>query len=169
MNKGYIGNNMELGIKDKRIGLKCNVVIEVFDADTNKLIEEHFEKNQITTAGLGQMLSLISGKDTAFVRYCAVGDDNTAVSRAHTGLQGNVLKRKEYTEAYVTNVSVNNYKCQIKTFFGRNDGNGTWKEVGLFSGDNNTSMISRIVLGTALTKDDTKTCVVTWQHNLSEV
>ena len=155
-------------IKEEGISIRGNVLFEVFDAVTGNLIQSWEQHNLITTQGLGAMLKLVSGKSTSYVRYCAVGTGTTAESRTHTGLIGTVLKRKERAEAYNSEISANKYKCSIKTFFGRNDGNGSWGETGLFTVDNNTSMINRVKLDTVFVKDITKTTVITFTWDLSE-
>jgi predicted RNA-binding Zn-ribbon protein involved in translation (DUF1610 family) len=153
---GAVFNRPEFKEVDE-IRLRGKVTARVYDAKTMKLLQTVTVKNLVVTVGLQEALDKLFGLDPdAVFSYCAVGSDNTAVTAGDTAL-GSELARSDFDECSRTGQVVT-----VDTWFGSSEGNGTWRESGLFNAASNGTMLARALFDPVISKDVTKVVQVEW-------
>lgn len=139
------------------IRLRGKVTVRVFDAKTMKLLQAVTVKNLVVNVGLQEALDKLFNLDPgAAFAYCAVGSDNTAPAAGDTAL-GSELARSLFDECSRTGQVVT-----TDTWFGSSEGNGTWRESGLFNAASGGTMLARALFDPLISKDVTKVVQVEW-------
>lgn len=139
------------------IKLRGEVTVRVFDAETMKLLQTVTVKNLVVNVGLQETLDkMFNLEPGAAFTYCAVGSEDTAVAEGQTALS-NELARSDFDEC-----SRSGQVVTVDTWFGSSEGNGTWKESGLFNAASAGTMLSRALFDPPITKDVTKIVQVEW-------
>ena len=155
-----MNENMKVRGNVRLYSLPNNYTYEDFKAlkDKDRFLNSQ-GKNTITTIGIYTLLDLICQTQTASF-YIGVGTSSTAVSVANTDLVAVTSPRVICTDVYrVGNIAYFN------TFFGKNDNNASWAEVGLFTAITGNSMIARKLL--TFSKSTSNTCVISWALTLT--
>jgi hypothetical protein len=149
----------------KTEGLTIKGHVQIFLRDPETGIETLVEEgdNVVTTVGLALFAQWIADTNTTTrVDYCALGNDNTAATSAQTALVSEVKRNA------VTFKVCSGAVATIATVFTAYEANGyTIKEAGLFTASSSGTMVSRFVLGTAVTKDASMELVVKWTITIS--
>ena len=143
--------------KDK-IGLRGKVTVRVFDAKTMRLLEQFTVGNLVVNVGLQEALDKLFGLDPgdAF-GYVAVGSDGTAPAAGDTAL-GSEIARSDFDSC-----SRSGQVVTASVWFGASEGNGTWRESGLFNAAAAGKMLCRSLFDPVITKDTTKVVQIEWQ------
>ena len=147
-------------LKDK-IRLRGKVTVRVFDAKTMKLLQSLTVGNLVVNVGLQETLDLLFGLGGTAFGYVAVGSDGTAPAAADTAL-GSEIARSIFDDCSRSGQTVT-----ADTWFGASEGNGTWRESGLFNAAAAGVMLSRALFDPEITKDATKVVQVEWSITAS--
>jgi hypothetical protein len=146
-----------LGKLEDKVRLQGKVRVMVYDVQTMKLLQKLTVDNLVVNAGLQETLDKLFNLDPdAAFTYCAVGSDNTAPTAGDTAL-GNELARSDFDEC-----SRSGQVVTADTWFGASEGNGTWRESGLFNAPSAGEMLCRALFDPPITKDVTKVVQVEW-------
>lgn len=128
-----------------------------------KIIDVH---NKMTNASLAVISGLVggTGSQTAF-GYLGVGTSSTAVSAAHTALQGEIvtngLERKASTNSRTTTTQTNDTLSLTATWTAT--GSSTIQEIGIFNAPSGGVMLARALTGTfAVTSGNVVIGTYTW-------
>ena len=137
--------------------LRGRVTVRVYDAETMKLLQTVTAENLVVNAGLQEALDKLFNlsPDAAFA-YVAVGSDNTSPTSGDTAL-GSELARSVFDECSRAGQVVT-----TDTWFGSSEGNGTWRESGLFNAASGGTMLARALFDPSISKDTTKVVQVEW-------
>ena len=141
----------------EKINLRGKVTVKVFDAETMDLLQFFSVCNLVVNVGLQEALDLLFGLGGTAFGYVAVGSDGTAPAAGDTAL-GNEIARSDFDECSRTGQVVT-----ADTWFGASEGNGTWRESGLFNAASAGKMLSRASFDPVITKDATKVVQIEWQ------
>lgn len=139
-----------------RIKLQGKVTVRVFDAKSMDLLHSQSINNLVVNAGLQETLDLLFGLGGTAFGYCAVGSDNTAPAAGQTTL-GDELARSIFDDC-----SRSAQVVTANTWFGASEGNGTWREGGIFNAASAGKMLARALFDPIITKDATKVVQVEW-------
>ena len=152
---------IDLGKFKDKIRLHGKVTVRVFDAKTMDLLQSLSIENLVVNAGLQETLDLLFGLGGTVFGYLAVGSDNTAPAAGQTTL-GNEIVRSDFDEC-----SRSGQVVTASTWFGASEGNGTWRESGLFNAASAGKMLARALFDPVITKDATKVVQVEWSITAS--
>ena len=141
----------------EKINLRGKVTVRVYDVKSMDLLLSLTVENLVVNAGLQEALDLLFGLGGTSFGYCAVGSDNTAPAAGDTTL-GNEIARSDFDECSRTGQVVT-----ADTWFGASEGNGTWRESGLFNAASAGKMLSRALFDPVITKNATKVVQIEWQ------
>jgi hypothetical protein len=140
-----------------KVRLRGKLTARVYNAETMKLLQTVTVKNLVVNVGLQEALDKLFGLNPdAVFSYCAVGSDNTPPAAGDTAL-GSELVRSDFDECSRTGQVVT-----VDTWFGSSEGNGTWRESGLFNAASNGTMLARALFDPTISKDTTKVVQVEW-------
>lgn len=142
--------------------MKGEAIFEYRDADTGELKFIEHVRNLIVTDGKESMAKVLAGvteNGAGTITYCAVGTGTNSPVVADSALQ---------TELFRKQISVRTAEGRtaiFKTFFNRNEANGTLREAGLF-GEGASAVTDSGVLFARLainrTKSSNDTLTITW-------
>jgi hypothetical protein len=143
-------------LKDK-LRLRGKVTVRVYDAKTMDLLHTLTVKNLVVNLGLQEALDKLFGLGggDAF-SYIAVGSDSTAPAAGDTAL-GAEIARSDFDEC-----SRSGQVVTASAWFGASEGDGTWRESGLFNAASAGLMLCRALFDPVITKDNTKVVQVEW-------
>ena len=144
-----------------RIMLRGQVTVRVFDAKSMDLLQTVSIKNLVVNAGLQEALDLLFGLGGTAFGYVAVGSDGTAPAAGDTAL-GAEIARSDFDSC-----SRSGQVVTADTWFGASEGNGTWRESGIFNAASAGKMLSRALFDPVITKDATKVVQVEWSITAS--
>lgn len=116
-------------------------------------------KNLAVDSGLQQLLLLAIGSNTNSFTLCGVGSGVGTPVNTDTML-GVTIGTNTINSKYITGNT-----AYFNTFFGKNDGNGSWNETGLFTTGN--VMLCRRKFTSTFTKDISKAAVISWSISLT--
>lgn len=143
------------------IGVRGDVTIRIDDA----IVAEG--RNLVVTAGLNQLASALIGADTfsASTWYLELGTGSTAVNASDTAL----VTPDTATWRVATVAEVSSATTTLETFYPTSVANGSWTELGLFTGATATAgsgtLFARIL--TSWSKTSSQTATVSWTVTLS--
>ena len=143
-------------LKDK-IRLRGKVTVRVYDVKSMDLLQSLNIENLVVNAGLQEALDLLFGLGGTAFGYVAVGSDGTAPAAGDTAL-GSEIARSDFDSC-----SRSGQVVTADTWFGASEGNGTWRESGLFNAASAGKMLSRALFDPVITKDVTKVVQIEWQ------
>ncbi len=135
--------------------IEGRVRIRVFKL--GRLERDSCSRNTITSAGKAWLSKLMVGQAEDSLLYCGVGSSDREPSEGDTDLVSPIGQRKPSSDRFTTN-----NVATISTFFGSQDNNGVWREVGLFTKETGGVMFARALIDPPITKDETKTVTVDW-------
>ena len=143
------------------VGVRGDVTIRIDDA----IVAEG--RNLVVTAGLNQLASALIGADTfsASTWYLELGTGTTAVNASDTAL----VTPDTATWRVATVAEVSSATTTLETFYPTSVANGSWTELGLFTGATATAgsgtLFARIL--TSWSKTSSQTATVSWTVTLS--
>ena len=143
------------------VGVRGDVTIRIDDA----IVAEG--RNLVVTAGLNQLASALIGADTfsASTWYLELGTGSTAVNASDTAL----VTPDTATWRVATVAEVSSATTTLETFYPTSVANGSWTELGLFTGATATAgsgtLFARIL--TSWSKTSSQTATVSWTVTLS--
>lgn len=152
---------MDAVYTNSSIGVRGDVTIRIDDV----IVAEG--RNLVVTAGLNQLASALIGADTfsASTWYLELGTGTASVNASDTALA--TPDTGTWRVATVTEVS--SATCTIETFYPTSVANGSWTELGLFTGATATAgsgtLFARIL--TSWSKTSSQTATVSWTVTLS--
>ena len=152
---------MDAVYTNSSIGVRGDVTIRVDDA----IVAEG--RNLVVTAGLNQLASALIGADTfsASTWYLELGTGTTAVNAGDTAL----VTPDTATWRVATVAEVSSATATLESFYPTSVANGSWTELGLFTGANGTAgsgtLFARIL--TSWSKTSSQTATVSWTVTLS--
>lgn len=152
---------MDAVYTNSSIGVRGDVTIRIDDV----VVAEG--RNLVVTAGLNQLASALIGADTfsASTWYLELGTGTASVNASDTALA--TPDTGTWRVATVTEVS--SATCTIETFYPTSVANGSWTELGLFTGATATAgsgtLFARIL--TSWSKTSSQTATVSWTVTLS--
>jgi len=141
----------------EKINLRGKVTVRVYDVKSMDLLLSLTVENLVVNVGLQEALDLLFGLGGTAFGYVAVGSDNTAPAAGDTAL-GSEIARSDFDEC-----SRSGQVVTADTWFGASEGNGTWRESGLFNAASAGKMLSRALFDPVITKDATKVVQIEWQ------
>jgi len=152
---------IDLGKFKDKIRLHGKVTVKVFDAKTMKLLQSLTVGNLLGNVGLQEALDLLFGLGGTAFGYVAVGSDGTAPAAGDTAL-GAEIARSDFDSC-----SRSGQVVTADTWFGASEGNGTWRESGIFNAASAGKMLSRALFDPVITKDATKVVQIEWSITAS--
>lgn len=124
--------------------------------------------NLLTNAGAQLVEDLLIGAGgTVFSNanaYIGVGNGTTAVSAAHTDLQGASKTRKAMNATFPSRSS---QTLTFKATFGTSDANYSWEEMAAFNASSAGTMLSRALVTSPFTKTSSLSIDATFTWSLS--
>ena len=152
---------MDAVYTNNSIGVRGYVTVRVDDV----VVAEG--PNLVVTAGLNQLASALIGADTfsASTWYLELGTGTTAVNAGDTAL----VTPDTATWRVATVAEVSSATATLESFYPTSVANGSWTELGLFTGANGTAgsgtLFARIL--TSWSKTSSQTATVSWTVTLS--
>ena len=152
---------MDAVYTNSSIGVRGDVTIRIDDV----VVAEG--RNLVVTAGLNQLASALIGADTfsASTWYLELGTGSTAVNASDTAL----VTPDTATWRVATVAEVSSATTTLESFYPTSVANGSWTELGLFTGANGTAgsgtLFARIL--TSWSKTSSQTATVSWTVTLS--
>lgn len=152
---------MDAVYTNSSVGVRGDVTIRIDDA----IVAEG--RNLVVTAGLNQLASALIGADTfsASTWYLELGTGSTAVNASDTAL----VTPDTATWRVATVAEVSSATTTLETFYPTSVANGSWTELGLFTGATATAgsgtLFARIL--TSWSKTSSQTATVSWTVTLS--
>ena len=153
-------------IYNEEMKINCNVKIDVWDIEVNKIIETIDKHNLIVTNGknlIRDMLGLVAG--VTGLNYFAIGTDNTTVQVTDTTL-GTEVFRDTFTKTNLSSAKIN-----IQYYLGSGSANGnTLTEAGLFGDDatgtpDSGTLFARVT-HTSIVKTSSIAVTYSWDVNI---
>lgn len=141
---------------EDKIRLHGKVSVKVFNSKTMDLLQSFTVKNLVVNVGLQEALDLLFGLGGTTFGYLAVGSDNMAPAAGQTAL-GSEIARSGFDEC-----SRSGQVVTASAWFGASEGNGTWRESGLFNAASAGKLLARCLFDPVITKDATKVVQVEW-------
>lgn len=147
--------------------------LELFDVSRSGLRaptpHEILEFNNLLTNAGGALAEdlLIGAGGTVFSNanaYIGVGNGTTAVSAAHTDLQGASKTRKAMNSTFPSRAS---QTLTFKSTFGTSDANYSWEEMAVFNASSVGTMLSRALVSAPFTKTSSLSIDATFTWTLS--
>lgn len=96
--------------------------------------------------------------------HIGIGNGTTAVSAAHTDLQGASKTRKAMEASYPSRAS---QTVSWRSVFGTGDANYAWEEIGLFNASTAGTMLCRALISAPFTKTSALSMTVTYTRTVS--
>ena len=152
---------MDAVYTNSSVGVRGDVTIRIDDA----IVAEG--RNLVVTAGLNQLASALIGADTfsASTWYLELGTGSTAVNASDTAL----VTPDTATWRVATVAEVSSATTTLETFYPTSVANGSWTELGLFTGATATAgsgtLFARIL--TSWSKTSSQTAPESWTVTLS--
>lgn len=143
-----------------QVDLRQNVLIEVHDARTGRLLESELAKNSIILAGRNLVRDVLRGSDPA-PTHSAVGTNSTAVADSQTALLAEVHRN------VITQRIADTSKLTWKFFLPSTAANGnTLREAGIFNAATAGAMLSRVTFAEII-KTTSISVTFTWVHTIT--
>lgn len=134
----------------------------------NEPIDTQKFKNLLTNAGAAILEDLLIGAGgTVFSNanaYIGVGNGTTAVSAAHTDLQGGSKTRKAMDATFPSRSS---QTLTFKSTFATGDANYSWEEMAAFNASSAGTMLNRALVSSPFTKTSALSVVATLTWTVS--
>jgi len=127
------------------------------DSEKKKMLVDE-GRNLIVDAGLNLIGSILANTNAgAYIQYCAVGSNGTAVLNTDTALNTQIDPRVSISNLYSGSTGI----FHFDTFFTTTSNNGTWLEAGLFDSSGGGNMLCRKVLS-SFVKSSSNTATLAW-------
>lgn len=143
------------------VEISCNVLIEVQEAATGRLLSRQTVHNLVTLAGRNLIRDLLCGDSTSILDYFAVGTDGTAPASGNTALGTEVFR--DATTKSVPSAG----KLQLQFYLPSTAANGnTLREVGILTASSGGTLFARAVYA-AIEKTASIAVTFTWDININ--
>ena len=143
------------------LDIKANVIIDVTDVKTGKLLKQIKKHNMFVTAGKNVLRDFMNGSIVTGLTHMAIGTDNTTVT-----LSDVLLGTEVYRDTF-TNTTSTSAQLTLKYYLSSTEANGnTLTEAGLFGNGatvttDSGSMFARVIY-TGIVKTTSIAVTITW-------
>lgn len=142
--------------------IEDNVLIEIRDTKTERLIETISDHNLVVNGGLNLLRDLLGGVRNAEPNFIALGENNTSPQPT------NVTLGSEKYRAAITRRVQGSQSINFQLFVPQLSGNGfTYEEAGLFNVRNGVSTLFARIVFTPVVKSAAVTISLSWSVTLS--
>ncbi len=147
-----------MGIIKETIGVRRNVLIEIHDVRTGRLLHSERGSNKVVAAGLAGIALAAAGTATQIPTHLGAGTGTTAITLGDTSLESEVGSR-----VVLGSTTGSGYVGMFKGTFGSSELNGnTLSNVGLFDSASGTNLLSAYVLATTVAKTTSISLTISW-------
>ena len=149
---------MGLIIIREPIKVRRNVLVEVHDVRTGRLLHSERGSNLVVAAGLAGIALATAGDITQSPQYLGAGTGTTAITLGDTSLENEVGSR-----VLLGSTTGSGYVGSFKGMFGSSELNGnTLSNVGLFDSASGTNLLSAYILATTVAKTTSISLTISW-------
>lgn len=140
------------------IGVRRNVLVEIHDVRSGRLLHSELGSNKVVAAGLAGIALATAGDTSQSPSYLGAGTGTTAITLGDTSLESEVGSR-----VLLGSTTGSGYVGMFKGMFGASELNGnTLSNVGLFDAASSGNLLSAYVLATTVAKTTSISLTISW-------
>ena len=140
------------------VGITANVLVEVHDVRTGRLLHSERGSNKVVAAGLAGIALATAGTTSQSPSHLGAGTGTTAITLGDTSLESEVGSR-----VLLGSTIGSGYVGSFKGMFGSSELNGnTLSNVGLFDAISGGNLLTAYILATTVVKTTSLSLTISW-------